>query len=313
MTISRPVLLLGLAAVACGGSEQPPPAKTPPPKTETKAETKAPVAAGSSGEAAAGTTMIDPFATDGWAEEDTDEVATVGEVDEGGTGGETDGEPAAPPVYDGPCYVRWSKGPVLRFRYAKDGDSGWLRIDGDNDGKNDVCARFWTKDGRTNKVSVDEGCDKDTDAIISPEYDESANLATATYTDQRSEPSKKQEITLITLPAFTGIAPGYPLYAAKDDIKLDIKDGLVRKATIKEPIEGPAVKVSLRYDDDGRVTRIDEDHGADGKVDRRFDYRYDEVGNVTGITLNETNFADGKKVKTKKTAKLGYKCWAPKE
>ena len=146
-----------------------------------------------------------------------------------------------------------------------------------------------------------------------PEYDESANLATATYTDQRSEPSKKQEITLITLPAFTGIAPGYPLYAAKDDIKLDIKDGLVRKATIKEPIEGPAVKVSLRYDDDGRVTRIDEDHGADGKVDRRFDYRYDEVGNVTGITLNETNFADGKKVKTKKTAKLGYKCWAPKE
>jgi len=276
-----------------------------------------PTPAGSTSGSAGSTTFVDPFASDdGWAEDDTEGVATVGMgvgmgEDTEGTG--TGGEAAPPPVFDGPCYVRWSKGPVLRFRYQKDGSGGWLRIDGDNDGKNDVCARFWTKDDRTHKVTVDEGCDKSTDAIISPTYDDAANLATATYTDKHSDPETKHEITLITLPAFTGIAPGYPLYAARDDIELKITDGLVHKATVNKTIEGPAVKVSLRYDDENRVTRIDEDHGADGKVDRRYDYRYDEVGNVTGMTLTESDYSEGKRKKTKKKAKLGYGCWAPKE
>ena len=47
------------------------------------------------------------------------------------------------------------------------------------------------------------------------------------------------------------------------------------------------------------------------KLDRRFDYRYDDVGYVTGITPTETDFSDGGKgKKTKKTAKLSYACWA---
>ncbi|MCH9685440.1 MAG: hypothetical protein K0V04_28665 [Deltaproteobacteria bacterium] len=307
-------LALGLvSSVACGGGEATPtPGNKPPPPT--KVVPTAPAAAGTSGGTTGGTTVVDPFASDdGWLEGETEgEQATVGEPEPEGTGTGTGDAPAQTPLYDGPCWVRWNKGPILRFKYADDRSSGWLRIDGDNDGKSDVCARFWTKDGHTNKVTVDQGCTKSTDAIISPVYDDDVNIATASYTDKTGTADAKHEITLITLPAFTGIAPGYPLYAKRDDIDLTITKGLVRKATVKKPVEGPAVKVTLTYDDDGRVTRIKEDHGADGSVDRQFDYRYDDVGNVTGIKLAQTERDDaGKKKKTKKSAKLGYSCWAP--
>lgn len=311
-----PLSLLALLPLGCGDDSGTKAGGTPAPAAPAKTDLP-PVAAAASTSGGSGTgggTIADPFETDGWAQDDTDSdgVATVG-IEVGGTGSDTDGEAVAQtPVFDGPCYVRWSKGPVLRFRYDADGGGGRLTIDGDNDGSNDVCARFWTKDDRTNKVTVDAGCDKSTDAIISPSYDEGTNLATASYTDKSGETDAKHEITLITLPAFTGIAPGYPLYAARDDIQLKVTDGLVVQATVKDPIEGPKVRVKLSYDDDGRVTRINEDHGADGTIDRRFDYRYDEVGNVTGITLQETDDSSGKASKTKKTAKLGYSCWAPK-
>lgn len=310
LVTGQSLVLLGML-VACGDAPPKPVPQKDPPATQPDAPAKTtatPPAAGSTSGGGSGTTVADPFATgDDWAEP---EAATVALGEDSG-GSESGGEPAPPPLFDGPCYVRWSKGPVLRFRYAKNGNSGWLRIDGDNDGRNDVCSKFWLKEGRTNKVTVDEGCDKETDAVISPSYDGEANVATATYTDKRGESETKQEITLITLPAFTGVAPGYPLYAAKDKVDFTIEDGRVTKAVVKEPIEGPAVKVSLRYDDDGRVTRIDEDHKADGKLDRRYSYRYDEVGNVTGITLSETDYSEGKANKSKKTAKLGYSCWSP--
>ena len=320
MNARRTLLSLGLAlgslglalAGACGG-EEPPPAK---PKAEP-APTPAPVvvppaAAGSTGDATTGG-AADPFDTEGWEDDggDTEGDATAG----GAEGGDTDGG-AATPVYAGPCTVRWSGGgPVLRFKHDADGKGGLLRIDADNDGTNDVCARFWLADGKTNKVTVDQGCDKSTDAIISPTYDVGGeagqNVATATWTDQRTGKDGKHEITLLSLPAFTGVAPGYPLYAPKAKVELVQKDGRVTQATVAEPIEGPPVKVTLTYDDQGRAKRIDEDHGSDGKVDRRFDYQYDDVGNVTGITLTETDFSGGGKgKKSKKTAKLSYSCWA---
>ncbi|MCX4247253.1 hypothetical protein [Paraliomyxa miuraensis] len=314
MTAARSLLLLGLVAlgsIACGTKDETPPSDTKEQTPPTQVVVP-PVAAGSTGDAGTGgSTAADPFATAGWEDDEDDGAATVGsEPDTDGTG---TGEAAAPATaFAGPCYVRWSGGPVLRFKYEADGSGGLLRIDGDNDGKSDVCARFWTKDERTHKVTVDEGCNKSTEAIITPSYDDTANVATATYTDQRDGKDAKHEITLITLPAFTGIAPGYPLYAERDDVKLDVKDGRVTKATVSKPVEGPAVKVTLAYDDAGRATRIDEDHEADGKVDRRYDYRYDEVGNVTGITLTETTVVDGKSKKNKKTAKLGYSCWEQK-
>lgn len=313
MTARRTLLsLLALGSLAwsgCGGDEAPPPAKT---KTEPEAAPTPvvvpPTAAGSTGDTTGG--PADPFDTEGWDDGDeTDGDTTGGDA----TGGDTDGG-AATPVYPGPCTVRWSGGgPVLRFKHDADGKGGLLRIDGDNDGRNDVCARFWLADGKTNKVTVDQACDKSTDATITPTYEAGQNVATATWTDQRAGKDGKHEITLLSLPAFTGVAPGYPLYAPKAKVKLEQKDGRVTKATVAEPVEGPPVKVTFKYDDKGRATRIDEDHGADGKLDRRFDYRYDDVGNVTGITLTETDFSGGGKgKKTKKTAKISYACWAAK-
>lgn len=318
MTAARPLLLLGLVALglpACG-KDDPAPAQTTQEEAKPVPIVVPPVDGTTGDGGTGGTTGADPFATEGWGEDEGDDVATVGEPEpetDGDDTAGTAGEAAATPVYAGPCYVRWSGGPVLRFKYDADGGGGLLRIDGDNDGKSDVCARFWTKDQRTHKVTVDEGCNKSTEAIITPSYDDTANVATASYTVERGGEGGKEgkhEITLVTLPAFTGIAPGYPLYAPRDDVQLDIEDGRVTKATVKKTIEGPAVKVTLKYDSQGRVTRIDEDHEANGKVDRRYDYRYDDVGNVTGITLTETTVVDGKRKKSKKTAKLGYACWA---
>lgn len=317
MTARRTLPSLGLAlgslglllgGGACGG-EDPPPAK---PKAEPEPVTTPiavhPATVGSTGGSDTGG-PADPFDTEGWDEGDGE---TEGGETEGDTaGGDTDGG-AATPVYAGPCTVRWSGGPILRFKHDADGKGGLLRIDADNDGTNDVCARFWLADGKTNKVTVDQACDKSTDAIITPTYEAGQNVATATWTDQRTGKDGKHDITLLSLPAFTGVAPGYPLYAPKAKVELVQKDGRVTQATVAEPIEGPPVKVKLTYDDQGRAKRIDEDHGSDGKVDRRFDYQYDDVGNVTGITLTETDFSGGGKgKKSKKTAKLSYACWAP--
>lgn len=315
MTARRSLLSFGPLALglvltsACGGDDSAP-AKTKPEPEPEPVPIVVPAVAGSTGDAGSGTTAVDPFDTDGW-EGDTED-ATAGDTDGDATAGDTDGTAgAATPVYAGPCIVRWTGGPILRFKHDADGSGGLLRIDGDNDGKSDVCARFWLKDGKTHKVTVDEACDKSTEAVITPTYEAGSNIATASWADQRGGKDTKHEITLVTLPAFTGIAPGYPLYAPRAKVQLEQKDGRVTKATVKEPLEGPPVKVTLKYDAEGRATRIDEDHGADGKVDRRFDYRYDEVGNVTGITLTDTDFSGGGKgKKTKKTAKLSYGCWA---
>lgn len=311
MTARRPLPTSGLVALAlalaCGGSEPTPePTKQEPTKQEPEPVVVPPAPAASTGDATGGSTG-DPFEADDWAASDDGE-GTTGDPTAGDDGGKAG---AATPVYAGPCTVRWTGGPILRFKHDADGRGGQLRIDGDNDGKSDVCARFWLADGKTHKVTVDQGCDKSTDATITPTYEAGSNVATARWSDTREGGSTEREITLLTLPAFTGIAPGYPLYAPKADVKLVTKDGRVTKATVAKPLEGPPVKVALTYDAQGRATRIDEDHGADGKVDRRFDYRYDEVGNVTGITLTETDFSGGGKgKKAKKTAKLSYTCWA---
>jgi hypothetical protein len=313
MTARSSLVVLGLVAFgsilcgACGGDDPPTKTKTEP-GSEPAPIVVPPSAAGSTGDATTGDGP-DPFDSEGWAggETDTDDGAAAGDAPEPAAGATT-------PVYAAPCTVRWTGGPILRFKHDADGKGGLLRIDGDNDGRADVCARFWLADGKTNKITVDEGCDKTTDAVITPTWEAGQSVGTATWSDQRPGKEAKHEITLLALPAFTGIAPGYPLYAARSEVKLEQKDGRVLKAEVREPVDGPPVKVTFKYDDQGRATRIDEDHGADGKLDRRFDYRYDEVGNVIGITLTDTDFSGGGKgKKTKKTAKLSYTCWAEKK
>ena len=50
--------------------------------------------------------------------------------------------------------------------------------------------------------------------------------------------------------------------------------------------------------------------GADGKVERKFDYRYDAKGNVSKISAVLTGMdADGKSTTRKPTARLDYSCW----
>lgn len=215
-----------------------------------------------------------------------------------GTGGEAEA-PAEP--YPGPCAIRWSSGTQVRFEYAEDRSSGTVRIDRDGDRKSDICGRFELEGGKTTKVEVDEGCNRKVDLQIVPTYDAKANLATAKYTTG----GETKAMTLITMPSFGGLDPGYPLQAARKDIELKITRGLVRSARVATPHAGPPTKVTLTYDKAGRLTRLDEDLGDDGTVDRRFNYSYDEVGNVTRITFR---FGSGDD-EQKGNARLDYGCW----
>jgi hypothetical protein len=222
---------------------------------------------------------------------------TGGAQDEDGTG-ETEA-PAEP--WPGPCAIRWSSGTQVRFEYAEDRSKGSVRIDLDGDRRSDVCGRFELRDGRTTKVEVDEGCNKTFDLEIVPTYDAKANLATARY----SSGGETKTLTLITMPSFGGLDPGYPLHAARKDIDLKVTRGLVRSALVKAPHAGPPTKVTLTYDKAGRLTRLDEDQDDDGSVDRRFNYTYDDVGNVTRITFR---FGEGDD-EQKGNARLDYACW----
>lgn len=252
-------------------------------------------------------TAVDASADTGGepVEDDWGDMPEVEETD----GVETAGEfPAPPEPYAGPCRIRWSSGTQVRFEYAEDGTGGRIRIDRDGDRKSDICGRFRLNEGKTTKVWIDDDCDGKTDLEIEPEYAEKANLATARYVP-KGTPDKGKAITLITMPSFGGIDPGYPLRAARKDIDFKVRKGLVRSAHVKEPHDGPPTKVSLRYDDAGRVIRLEEDLEADGTVDRRFDYRYDDVGNVTRVTFR---LGSGDDVQ-KGAARLDYRCWTEDE
>jgi hypothetical protein len=239
----------------------------------------------------------DPFADDVWEDDGADTDAAVA-------------PPAVPPepgAWPGPCKITYKNGPTLRFKYTATG--GTVRIDANVEGVPDTCGKFDRKDGRTTKVSVDLGCDKQTDLRIEPKYEADVNIATAKVTASE-ENGGNREITLVTLGTFVGLEPGYPLQAARKDVKLDVKDGKVSKASIAG--DAPA-RLDIAYDDKGRIKTLKEDLGADGSIDRKFDYRFDKIGNVERIDVAVTPAAveGGPKPKTvKQTAKLDYSCWA---
>lgn len=287
-------LLLLLAPLACGGGQDetpPPPAKADEPAaSDTKIEAKAPVDDGKAPE--------DPFADDVW-----DEPA-----DEGDGGEQTPPTPPSAPAeptgpFPGPCKVTWKGGPTVRMAYTEAG--GTVRVDDDADGKADVCGKFETKDGKTTKVSVDVDCDKKTDMRIEPSYDGASNLAGAKVTNADKS---TEQITLVVLPGFVGIQPGYTIAAAREAVTTKLKDGRV----IEARADDPAVKLTIAYDKDGRAKSVSEDLAADGSVDRKFTYKYDPKGNVSRIdvTVQPAAGDDGKKPKAiKQTAKLDYACW----
>lgn len=276
-----PWLLAVPLAVACGGgNDQKDPAAKPTTHDATKAgdapePTAPPTAATGTGAAA-----VD--ATGGG----TAEPATEG--------------PPEPAAHPGPCKITWSDGTVLRLKYTDSGGS--VTIDHDGDGKRDLCGRFRRSDDRTTSVSVDLECDKKTDLTIRPKYEKDANLAEATYTITTDGEKTRRAVTLVTMPSFSGLDPGFPLPAKRKDIELSIREGTVRRARIEEPNDGrPELVVEFVYDDQGRIEGIREDERGDGSVDRRFDYRYDEHGNVTRVSAVAGE--------NKRTARIDYSCW----
>lgn len=318
-----------LLALACGGPTPDEQGKKPPARTGSRYD-KAPVAADSAPAAEAGADAAAADAAfeeeeegggDDWesADDEAGEAAADGDTDDAGAedegedeaadagadgaeAGEDAGEAATP--HAGPCKVTWTSGTVVRFEYDDDEKGGKAKVDADGDGKSDVCASFKLKDGRTSKVSVQQDCKGKADFAITPKYAADTNVATAKFEDTATK--EKRDITLVALPSFSGVAPGYPLHAPKKKIKMTNRDGLVRTAKVTEPSEGPPTDVKFFYDDKGRIKTIKEDLGIDGTTDQKYTYRYDAAGNVTRVTLSVTQ-PDGTAKKT--TARLDYSCW----
>lgn len=261
----------------------------------------------------------DKPATDGKAETKADAKADVPEAkpDVGGGTAEPSGEtidpevaaidpdeplpeevPHAETAYPGPCKVTWSTGAKLSFSY--EGEGGTVKVDGDGNGKPDACGAFTIADGKTTKVEIDDGCNGTVENTIEPSYDGKANVATATFTDG----DNKRDITLVEVAGFTGLTPGYPLYAKRKDAKIYVRQGLARKATVKKPWQGEPMTVTFGYNKANQLERIKEDHGSDGTTDRRLDYRYDDQGNVIAMSVTLGN---GDTVQ-KGRAKLDYSC-----
>lgn len=285
-----------VALSACGDDE----GKSSPTKTDNvePAVTPPVVAAADTGDTDGEEPREDPLATGGWAEGDT----------EGDTAPQPPVEDTGP--FPGPCKITWKDGPTVRMKYTDTG--GTVRIDDDGDGKSDTCGKFERKDGRTTKVWVDLACDKTTDVQIVPEaaVEGAGNIFGAEVTTYGEGKPTKRAITLLAIPGLPGIEPGYPLEVAKADAKLTLKDGLVSRASVAESEAGPATRIDVVYDKDKRVKTLKEDVGADGKVDRKFDYRYDAKGNVSKISAVFTATDDaGKSVTKKPTARLDYSCW----
>lgn len=310
------ILLLALCIPSCGGDA--PTADKKPAATagagkfdpaDDSAKPTAPPTDGETGAAATGGPAdagpVDPFGdTAEWDTDNPDDDANDGDSDSGESGDEpaaTGGDTAAA-AHPGPCTIKWSSGTVVRFKY-KGETAGTMTIDADGNGKSDVCGAFELSDGKPSTIKVDDGCDKKVDLEITPKFAADQNLATAKVLDNSS--GKTSDLTLVALPSFTGVMPGYPLHSAKKKLGLTVRDSLVRTARVKTPTEGPMLKATFFYDGDKRIKTVKEDLASDGTVDQRYDYRYDASGNITRITLTRTTG----ELKAKTTAKLDYSCW----
>jgi|GEM_PF-1984040 len=291
--------LLGLTALACGDEQASKPQAKPQP--EAKADPKAEPAPDATAKPDPTQEPDADTAADGGAWESPDgktvdpEVAAI-DPDEP----LPEEVPHAEVAHPGPCKVTWSTGAKLTFAY--EGEGGTVKVDGDGNGKVDACGTFTIADGKTTKVEIDEGCDGSAENTIEPAYDGKANVATATFTDG----GKSRDVTLIEVSGFTGLTPGYPIYAKRKDAKVYVRGGMARKATVKKPWQGPPMTITFGYNKAGQLERIKEDHDSDGTTDRRLDYRYDDQGNVIAMAVTLGN---GDTVQ-KGRATLDYSCHA---
>lgn len=304
--VSSSFALVLAACIPSCGSESPPEKQKPggagdgkfdPPSVTTTPATPAPDSTGTAG----GFGDDNGGDTQAWESDGEDPDTTDGGLTTGDEVEATGGQPELT-GHAGPCKVTWSSGTVVRFKYTSD-TGGTVEVDADGNGKAEVCGSFTLADGKTTKVSIDNECDDKVDLELTTKYLDDLNLVTAKLTDKKS--GKKSDLTLVALPSFSGLIPGYPMHAAKRKIALTDRDGLVRTANVKKPSEGPTVKVRFFYDGRGRIKTVKEDQGSDGSVDQRYDYRYDADGNVKRVTLTQTVG----ELSSKTTAKLDYSCW----
>jgi len=208
-----------------------------------------------------------------------------------------DPDPLAEPLAEkGPCTIRWSNGAILKFAYTEQGGS--VRLDHDHDGKADACATYELDGARLRKLELDEACDGKDVSTLAPTYDDTVNLATA------KSGGKGSEVTIVTLPSFVGLEPGYTLHAKKSAIKISIKEKRVTKARVAKPSEGAPLEATFTYDDAGRIVAIEEDLDLNRSIDRKLTYAYDTVGRMSRIEVTYGTPDEPQK----STARIDYSC-----
>ncbi len=210
-------------------------------------------------------------------------------------GAKTPAPQAGDDPFRGPCTIKWSDGRTLEFKYTEAGGS--VNVDLDGDGKRDTCGTYKTENGRPTYLRLDEGCDRETDGTLRLKYQEGSSLASGTMTRE----DETTRMTIIPLPSFGGVVPGYTLPGRARNLKIEEKDGKIQTVTVKKGAGRPAKRVQFSYDEQGRISGITEDVGTDGSVEMQFTYVYDPAGNVSSIR----SLAG----KTEATATLTYDCW----
>jgi hypothetical protein len=179
----------------------------------------------------------------------------------------------------GPCRIRWADGRSLRFTWTQDGGS--LALDGDGDGRRDTCATFKSEGDRISYLRVDEGCDRSTEATL--RMDAPGARATNLATGKLTRGSETSSVSLVWLPAFAGVLPGYLLPGRKKELRIDESEGLVRRVTSRAGGGRPARRISFTYDGSGRISAILEDEGADGSAELQQQYLWNDDGRLDQI------------------------------
>ena len=217
-------------------------------------------------------------------------------------------EPITPALvkHTGPCVVRWSHGPVLRFEYGT--DQVKVRLDEDRDGKPDACGTTWLEQAKAKRTEMDRGCDGSAESIVEPgKADPKSNAIGAHVTSVDGDDRTTTEVTLITIPSFGGLEPGYIIPVERKRVKLKVVDRLVRRAEVKPTVGGagrPEIAVDFSYEQD-RLVRVREQLAsgqADDATTRKFDYRYDDKGNIVSVKYEITSGRTGRAV-------VDYACW----
>ena len=225
-------------------------------------------------------------------------AGTAGTTSSAGTtaeAAETANPDGATEAYPAPCKVTWSDGRVLTFKHREGGGS--ITSDGNGDGSRDDCGTFKTRDGKVTYLRIDEGCDRSTDATVRIR---DARKIPGLLEAKVTRAGKARTMTLVPLPSFGNLLPGYLLDAAPRTVEVERNGGRITR--VQAAVSGRSHVLTLGYGEDGRLSSVDEDSDGDGTPDAHFQFNRDGAGNVTRVEAQ----AGGRTL----TGKLDYSCWA---